>query len=114
MDKTTLDKAFGGQSGLELILYYHSTPLPYTLAEIMKAKSEPIKSSLTVGGVAEPIYHEKNGTTANVWGLLNVKDRATVGARTRGAAPGREGRARALERRAGRRGGAAGGGAHDA
>lgn len=78
-DKTTIDKAFGGQDRLELVLYFHSTPLPHDLASIRNLSSNaPIKSSLSVGGVAEPIYHEKNGSSANVWGILNVKDRATI------------------------------------
>lgn len=78
-DKTTLDKAFGGQSGLELVLYYHSTPVHYTVDAIRnRSSSEPIKSSLQVGGVPEPIFHQPNGSTANVWGLLNVKDKATI------------------------------------
>lgn len=61
------------------MLYYHSSPTPYGFDQLRALPpNKTIESSLRIGNVPEPIYHERNATSVNVWGQLNLKDRATV------------------------------------
>jgi hypothetical protein len=64
---------------LPQVIAYHSLPVEYTLQELRNASaSQPLASSLRIGGVPEPVFHEVNGTSVNLWGLLNLGDKATV------------------------------------
>ncbi|GBF94608.1 hypothetical protein Rsub_06723 [Raphidocelis subcapitata] len=79
LDNVTLKAAFEDSKDLGLIVVYHSLPIEYTLEALRNASaSQPLASSLQIGGVPEPVYHESNGSSVNLWGQLNLGDKSTI------------------------------------
>ncbi|KAI8463254.1 MAG: hypothetical protein J3K34DRAFT_527146 [Monoraphidium minutum] len=73
--------AVGGKADVPLVLYYHAAPHPWSFAQLrnISGKRPAIASSLQVGGAPEKIFVSrapKGG--AEVWGPLNVQDKATI------------------------------------
>lgn len=78
-DNTTITKAFGGKGQVELLLYYHASPSPYGYEQLRALpQGTSIPSALSVGSVAEPIFHKNTNNSVMLWGQLNLKDKATV------------------------------------
>lgn len=79
-DKVAVDAVLGttkDEAGLELL--YAGVATPYGFEQLRKLPEKaPLQSVVRVGGVPVPIFHQNNGSTVNVWGDLNLKDRATV------------------------------------
>jgi hypothetical protein len=76
----TLLGAFGAtKADIGLVLAYHSTPSAFGYAQLANlSASQPLASSLKIGGVPEPIFHGVKGGRVELWGTLSLQDRSTV------------------------------------
>jgi hypothetical protein len=72
---------------MRYLLFFHSAREALSMSDIAaRAGGPPIASTLSIAGAAAPIFHAAGGAAAaggggngvQVWGALNVKDRAQV------------------------------------